>query len=289
MRRGSYFDSNQAVVGAATMAAHFCSDPLEGFRQRDVRTFIHIFLYWTKNAFEVDFAERNLNNSQIARMFNELVERSWAVVVDNTPRQPRYRLTAAGIEELFLQVVKQKDEADSSRFVVAYYFVRMYGGLIRKSLAFLDCDSPEVSRWVDDPGQMIKDQMAVVDAALSKVRQQAKQLGRASKLIANLLEAGVPIQDVAKAFGQLGSHALQAEFPADALLEMVPEPLARWELKWGLLAKRDLLCGTKERALQDYRFMLEDLLAGRGLNGEGLEDEDLAAELQAVAQQIELC
>ncbi len=103
---------------AATLAAH--AGTLEiGFRQRDLRFYMDLFINWTYPHF--DFEQSPLSNTQIMRFINQQQKSGHAILLKRT-KQLSYRLTHRGIV-FYLSQLQQRDYADqySQSFFVCYF------------------------------------------------------------------------------------------------------------------------------------------------------------------------
>ncbi len=111
---------------AATITAHACYST-EGFRQRDLKFYLDLFLDWMTSPF-IDGLE-SIHNTQILRFLNYL-ESEGNIKKSTRQKQPRYKLTRIGLIDSLRLLTEQKHPYHHEELLFICYFIANYSGKI---------------------------------------------------------------------------------------------------------------------------------------------------------------
>ena len=119
MRRGTILNRGEIFAAAATIAAH-ASVYQDGFRQRDVRFLLQLFLNWVERT--LGNSPMPISNTQVYRYLEDLVKEGYAKA-NRRATQPVYRLTRVGLLELVNRIVNKREDNLPDQFFFLCYFL----------------------------------------------------------------------------------------------------------------------------------------------------------------------
>ena len=108
-------------MASATLAAH-ASFFDEGFRLRDIRFFVELFLNWSE---DVGSATHSLQNTQLARFISSLTENGFAKRSSKKSVQ-LFRLTRLGLLELLNRIIGSKNVFHPSTALFRICFINPF-------------------------------------------------------------------------------------------------------------------------------------------------------------------
>jgi hypothetical protein len=268
MRNGSYLDQHRTIVSAAMLAAYI-NNTEDGFRQKDVKTYLQLFLAWAEPCFFDNASTWMLCNSQIARLLGELEQSGHLKRTSNKKMRPKYRLSGEGYSLLVADVISQKDKVQPRLFFFSHFFVVTYAKPLLRAMVSLDVPGLKLEPWLRHPERLVNAQLQKLGEEIAEVEAHSRAYENAARLGSEAFVAGKSVLQVASDIGKAGFHQVQAELPMTDLISEVSGSKARWEIETGSLVRRDLLCAPTLMMLRSYRAALEGL---RFVGGERRSD-----------------
>jgi len=252
------FSSYSVFFAAAAIGAH--SNFVEGFRQRDVRFLLGMFLNWVNST--TKGVDERVHNTQIARFLDGLVSVGHATR-KGSGHSRRYQLTRGGLLGLVEQMVSLQMQAPVEHFFFVFYFVKNYGPRLTELSAQKESKLPksaqiELSALLDST-ELLHRQKRAVQLELQKLEGRIFETEGAAKLARDLVGKGRGSDEIVASVEQMFPYDLNSVKPMSELFREVPPALRLWELTSGNDARARLLWRPFKTYLMGYLEVLEDL------------------------------
>lgn len=232
----------------------------EGFRQKDVRFLIGLFLNWVDAT--VKGADESIHNTQISRYLDGLVRTGHAALKTKTGK-PRYELTRVGLLELVGQLTRVPVNAPLEQFFFVHYFVRNYRERLIELVTAKENRLPR-SLQIEleallDPGEMIAQQIKAVQLEIRKLEVRIQETVGAADLAEKMTKEGRPVGEMVQAVEQRFPYDLNSSKPMSELFHEVPATLRGWELTTGNRNRAEILWAPLRDYLREYLEILKEL------------------------------
>jgi hypothetical protein len=232
----------------------------EGFRQKDVRFLLGLFLNWVDST--VKNVEESVHNTQISRYLDGLVRGGFASVKTGAGRK-RYQLGRAGMLELVGRITRVPVQAPLEQFFFAHYFVKTYRARLTELVAAKENRLPRSLQLeleaLLDPEEMRTQQLRAVQLEIRKLESRIQETLGAAALSAKLEKEGTAVEEMVRAVEQKFPYDLNNAKPMSELFHEVPPHLRGWELTVGNRNRAEILWGPMRDYLRDYAEILKDL------------------------------
>ena len=253
------FGSYRVYFVAATLGAH-SNLGLEGFRQKDLRFLLGLFLNWVDAT--TKGVDETIHNTQVARYLDALV-RDGHAKKSAKGRSPHYQLTRSGLLELVTQLTKVPVVAPLEQFFFVYYFVRTYGERLVELVAQKENRLPrsfqvELAALLDHT-DMIERQIRFVELEIKKLDGRLQDTIGASKAAQELSRKGVGTDAIIKDVAQRFPYELNSQKAMSELMYEIPPQLRLWELTLGNQNRAGFLWAPLQFYLRGYLETLRKL------------------------------
>lgn len=247
----------EVFVAAGVIAAHISARE-SGFRQRDVRFLIELFMDWAEGSLPA----LALKNTQILRYLETLVQEGYAKLITRKGA-PKYTLTRLGLLELLTRLVSGPREPHPQHFFLVYYFLANYQAplieVVRgKTQQFPPALRMEIESLLD-PRQLLVTEIARTERDLMKLRERIHTSSRASELATKLYRAGSPDSAVVSELERRYPYNLNSQKPLRELIGALPADLGRWEVEIGNARRVDQMWNPAKKLLESYLEALKSL------------------------------
>jgi hypothetical protein len=242
---------------AAALAA-YSNYPRAGFRQRDVRFYVDLFLNWTDSTKKVNPVD--VHNTQIMRFLKSMQSDGFLKI--KAGRRPIYALTRPGILDLCSELAKTPRTNPVDDFLFALYFVRSYGGRLKDLVVEMDRPFPRSLQIeleaILDWRQMVSRQIQYLDLEIERLKSRIDETQKASALAMKLSKQGEGLVQIATQVSEAHPYELNYYKPMKELLTGLPNEVQIWELTQGNQLRADLLW----QSYYDYMIGLKKLIQG---------------------------
>ncbi len=251
MHYDSLFHRHELFVAAATVGAH--SNAHEGFRQRDVKFLIDLFMNWTESALQR--GATRVQNNQVARYLEYLTSEGFARrLVRKGP--PLYRLSRTGLLELLSRMVERPQLAAGAHFFFLFYFIRNYGPRITELVKEEGRQFPyalklELDRLLDAKG-LIERELDFARREKKKLDRRINDAEKTTELAKERAAKGVKFEDIVLEAQRAYPYELNSQRPLTELISSIPEGLREWELTQGNMHRVADLWGPERSLLECY-------------------------------------
>jgi hypothetical protein len=259
MKDSSHLGRLEVFIGSAAIAAH-ATFAEHGFRQRDVRFFVDLFLNWAE---DVGAVAPKVQNTQLLRFLGGLVDEGYAKR-SNHNEIPVYRLTRVGLLELLTRITTPADRAPPAHFLFMVLFIRGYRGRLEKLIAdqgqlFPVALKLEVQALleIDD---LLKKEIKKIERAIGRLEQRISDAEKTSQLTKNRLASGVPFAEIVKEAEKRFPYELNSMKPLSELISDIAPDQRRWELETGNVLRAQTLWVPQRAMLIEYLKQLRRLL-----------------------------
>jgi hypothetical protein len=246
---------------AATLGAH--SNFLqEGFRQKDVRFLVGLFLNWMEAS--TKGVDEKIHNTQISRFLDQLLKNGYATKSARGPA-PRYQLTRAGLLELVSQLVQVPVPAPFEQFFFVFYFVKNYGSRLTELVAQKENRLPR-SLQVElesllDLKEILDQQIRFVQLEIRKLEERMKETKAAALLASQLSAKGASADEMIRSVEQLFPYEMNSQKKMSDLFREIPPALRIWELTTGNTNRYEILWASQKDSLEGYLKALNQMKA----------------------------
>ncbi len=244
---------------AAALGAH-SNAPENGFRQKDVRFLLGLFLNWMDAT--TKGVDETIHNTQISRYLEGLVKSGHASRVGKQ-RAPSYQLTRTGLLELVSQLTHVPVGSPIEQFFFVYFFARTYGERLKELVAQKENRLPrsfqvELEALLDHR-ELLEQQIRATQLEIKKLESRIQDTKGAHALAMKLSAQGAKVDELIAAVESRYPYDLNSQKPMSELFREVPPPLRQWELTVGNLHRADFLWSSMKEYLQDYVKTLQRL------------------------------
>lgn len=252
MTSSSTVERLEIFTASATLAAH-ASFNEQGFRLRDVRFFLELFLNWIE---DIDVSSHRIQNTQISRFISELVDDGFAKARDKS-KLTVFRLTRLGILELLTRLVQSRNATHPSTTLFRICFLRSYRPWLERLVEqegtlFPHSLKLELAALLDVK-TLVAEEIKRVERAISRANRRIDDALQTVDLTKNRLSAHVPFSDVVEEVEAKYPYELNTMKPLRELIATIAPDQRRWELQEGNLIRVKTLW-------QPQRALLEELL-----------------------------
>ena len=253
------YSSYRTYFVAATLGAH-SNFFHEGFRQKDVRFLIGLFLNWMEAT--TKGIDEQIHNTQVRRYLEQLLNEGYAVRLGRG-HAPRYQLTRAGLLEFVSQMVKVPVHAPLEQFFFVFYFVKNYGSRLTELMAQKENKLPR-SFQVElesllDLNEILDQQIRYIELEIRKLEERMKETKGAAQLAAELLAKGVSTDEMIRAVEQFYPYEMNNQKKMSDLFKEIPSSLRAWELTIGNTNRFEILWASQKESLVGYLNVLKQM------------------------------
>ncbi len=244
---------------AAALGAH--SNFLQqGFRQKDVRFLIGLFLNWMDAS--TKGVDEKIHNTQISRFLDQLLKDGYATK-SGRGSVPRYQLTRAGLLELVGQLVHAPVPAPFEQFFFVFYFVKTYGSRLTELVAQKENRLPR-SLQVElqsllDLKEILDQQIRFVQLEIRKLEERMKETKGAAQLASQLSTKGASADEMIRSVEQLFPYEMNSQKKMSDLFREIPPALRIWELTTGNTNRYEILWASQKESLEGYFKVLTQM------------------------------
>jgi hypothetical protein len=261
MTQRSTVDRLEIFMASATLAAH-ASFFEEGFRLRDIRFFVELFLNWSE---DVESATHSLQNTQLARFISSLTENGFAKKSSKKSVQ-LFRLTRLGLLELLNRIIASKNVFHPSTALFRICFIKSYRPRLealvaREGVHFPHSLGVELASLLDVE-TLIAHEIARVERALKRAEQRIDDALKTSALTKNRLAAGIPFSAVVREVEDRYPYELNTMKPLEELLASIAPDQRQWELEDGNLIRVETIWKPQRALLQSLLAQLRGMVKG---------------------------
>jgi hypothetical protein len=248
----------EIFVGSGILAAH-ASHSDKGFRQRDARFFIELFMNW---ADDLGPAGRSIQNTQLLRYIEALVQEGYARQL-RTQRAPTYRLTRIGLLEILTRIASPSPSIAPSHFLFLVCFIRSYKHRLEALIAAEGHQFPialklELSTLLD-VDELIRSEKTRVKHAILRIEERAHDAVKTSELTRQRLASRVPFDDIVREAEQKYPYELNTMKPLSELISSLVPDQRRWELEEGNTIRANTIWKPQRAMLEEYLRQLKGL------------------------------
>ena len=232
MQQDSLIRRQELFVAAAVIGAHANSSG-EGFRQRDVRFLIDLFLNWVELSLSAHASL--VQNTQVQRYIDRLVKEGFARRISRA-KHPSYRLTRVGLIELLARI-RARNWSEREHFFFLYFFVRCYGPRIAELIQLEGSQFPaalkiEVEALID-ARTLVKREMADAERDLAQLESRIKDALMTADLVSTRKKRALSLEDAVLEAERLYPYELNSQKPLRELIGWIPQAYREWELTEG--------------------------------------------------------
>ena len=261
MTQRSTVDRLEIFMASATLAAH-ASFFEEGFRLRDIRFFVELFLNWSE---DVGSATHSLQNTQLARFISSLTENGFAKRSSKKSVQ-LFRLTRLGLLELLNRIIASKNVFHPSTALFRICFIKSYRPRLealveREGAHFPHSLRVELASLLDVE-TLIAHEIARVERALKRAEQRINDALKTSALTKNRLAAGIPFSEVVREVEDRYPYELNTMKPLEELIASIAPDQRQWELEDGNLIRVETIWKPQRALLQTLLGQLRTMAKG---------------------------
>ncbi len=253
------FSVYRSYFVAASLGAH-SNFYKTGFRQKDVRFLLGLFLNWMDSTTKgVDDA---IHKTQISRYINALVKDGYAERIGSSS-PPRYLLTRTGLLELVRQFTQMPMLTPVELFFFIQVFVRTYGERLKELVALKENRLPR-SYQVEleallDLKELFNQQMRAIQLEIRKLEERIRETKGAQDLANKLVRRQASIEEIVSAVSEQFPYDLNSHKPMNELFHEVPPHLRVWELSIGNKNRAEFLWQPTLEFLKSYLQQLTNL------------------------------
>ncbi len=245
-------------MASATLAAH-ASFFEEGFRPRDIKFFVELFLNWSE---DVEAATHSLQNTQFSRFVSSLTREGFA---KRTLKKgtPFFRLTRLGLLELLNRIISSKNVFHPSTALFRVCFVKSYRPRLEALVEREGAHFPHSLRielaTLLDVATLLHSEITRVERALKRVEQRIEDALKTSALTKNRLAGGVPFPEVVREVEDRYPYELNTMKPLEELIASIAPDQRQWELEEGNLIRAHTIWKPQRALLQALLGQLKTL------------------------------
>ncbi len=241
MRKESLFERNEVFIVAAAIAAQATSGS-EGFRQKDVKFLVELFLNWIEHAYE--FKKLTIQNTQISRYLMHLTKEGFARRLSRG-RLPSYRLTRAGLIELINRMVSKPYFESPERFLFINYFLRSYRERIMELVKAEGSMFPPLMEFelkeLLDEKKLKSRQIKFCEDEIKRLDIRINEALKTGELAVKLRKQGFAESDVIATVQKRYPYELNSQKPLSDLFAELPAEIRTWELEYGSINRATLM------------------------------------------------
>ncbi|MCB0340092.1 MAG: hypothetical protein KDD53_10835 [Bdellovibrionales bacterium] len=261
MTQQSLLQRYEPFVCAAILGAH-ANTLAGGFRQYDVKVFVEVFTNWID--FSEDYASLPIQNVQIARYLQKLVDDGFARSLSGHPR-PRYRLSRTGLIELISRLVGRAHFTRFEHFSFVYFIVSSYRkriiDLVKKEGARFPYSLQLEIESLLDLDAIVERQIEFTHRELRKLDKRIEEQKKTKEFAENLIKQNVSLGELVSAVDKLFPFGINTFRRYSEILNLGTEKQVIWELTVGSVRRATEIWVPAREALA---LELKNLQALRG-------------------------
>lgn len=252
MRSGSTVNHLQKYFYAATIAAH--ATLVTGFRQKDVRFYLELFLDWVDSPF--NNSDNTIHNPQIMRFFQD-IEKEGYLKKTTTQKVSCYRLSRVGLLEGIKNITATPSFHSMSEFLFIIYFVKSYR---KKVVDLIKAEGSQFPRTLQieiesifNLDEIISQQINYLEKFLLKLQERILDNQQSSILAQNMAKKDHDATDIAAEIQKHHPYNFNHQKPLKKLISEIPEEIRLFELTQGGLIRNSIIW---ERQREMYTYYL---------------------------------
>lgn len=254
------FSQYRRFFAAATLGAHSNFLSQGGFRQKDVRFLLMLFLNWMEPS--TKGADQKVHNTQLSRYLEDLKSAGFASKRAASGRRPVYQLTRTGLVELIGQLTEVPVPPPFDQFFFVYYFVRNYGARLTEMVAQKESRLPrsfqlELAALLDHH-ELLEQQIKAVRLDIQKLEARVKETKGAYELARKNQDRGA--DEMIRLVALHYPYDLNSTKPMGELMGEIPAPLRGYEMIEGNHARLKYLWEPQLEYLKGYLASLLGLV-----------------------------
>ncbi len=253
------FGTYRAFFVAGTLGAH-SNFAKAGFRQKDVRFLIGLFLNWVESV--SPGADEAIHNTQILRYLEKLKKEGFATRTGQG-QSSRYFLTRAGLLELVSQLTRISSKSQFEHFFFVYFFVRTYGERLTELVRQKESRLPrsfevELSALLDHH-ELLALQVRAIEIEIKKLESRIAETKAAKKMAEDFSRKGMGADEIVRLVEEQFPYELNSAKPMSDLFREIPPVQRMWELTTGNHNRVQYLLAPLKKDLQGYLETLKGL------------------------------
>lgn len=258
MRQATIIKQLEIFTGSAVLAAH-ASNINAGFRQRDLRFFLELFMNWSEDLLPVI---SRIQNTQLARYLSELIHDGYAKP-SRGGSAPRYRLTRLGLLEILNRIIRENSSTSPGEFLFLIGFIRGYKERLMRLIAREGSQFPpslqiEIQAILDVDALLARE-ASRLDRAIARMETRISDALKTGELVRNRLAAGVSFTEVVREAELKYPYELNSMKPLSELIAEIDPDQQRWELQEGNILRARVMWLPQLSILKEYRRQLQEL------------------------------
>lgn len=253
----SWSERHSEVLASAVLGAQALHGS-DGFRLRDLRFLVELFLNWLNLPWDY-FAK--LQNTQLLRYMNRLVSEGHARRIEAA--RPRYALTRAGFLHLLEAISEGSSEIAPEKFLFRYMFLKIYEerilGVIKEmGKQFSRALELEVRRLCD-PVRLLSQEIQRVKEQSDRIRERIKEAQQCAELVRTSLSKGRSDEEIISRIEADHPYELNNQRALGDVLALIPKNYRLWEVSKGAELRAELLWKGQHETLISYSKFLQGL------------------------------
>jgi hypothetical protein len=258
MKYDSAISRLEIFVGSGVLAAH-ASHSEKGFRQRDARFFVELFVNWAE---DLGPSGRTIQNTQLSRYIEGLVREGYARRL-SARGAPLYRLTRIGLLEILTRIASPSPSVTPSHFLFLVCFIRSYKYRIEALIAAEGHQFPVALKLelaaLLDVDELIRSERKRVKHAIMRIERRIDDALGTSELARHRLASRVPFEDVVREAEAKYPYELNSMKPLSELISSLVPDQRRWELEEGNTIRAKTIWKPQQAMLEEYLRQLQSL------------------------------
>lgn len=261
MRSSSYFEQHSIFASAAAVASH-ASFPAAGFRPRDFRFRLELFLNWMDSFAREDRGELSIQNVQVIRYLDSQVEQG-ILLRQQESTGPNYSMSAGGLLQMLTEIAARPTYRPYEQFFFAHYFVSTYRDIFDKLFKDLPMEYPptivaEIHSLLE-ADHILQRQLRFAKRELDYLKLRSKESKVSSDLAKSKLQEGGSLEECVSEVEKHYPYQLNNQKPLSELFREIPEEMRYMELTDGFAMRALQLFDPQVEWLTAYVRTLERL------------------------------
>ncbi|RYZ73231.1 MAG: hypothetical protein EOP05_10245 [Proteobacteria bacterium] len=256
--------SAQALLKLGAIGAH-AKQRSEGFRQRDVKFLIDLFLNWVVAPVERTSLDP-LHNTQVLRFLESLLTEGHAKKLTRKGA-PTYKLTRSGFLDLVSQLHDDAQKLPPDLFYLVIYFMKSYRTMILDSVEEMGQAKTQLYRIELeerlDTNRILQSRLAGCEKEIAYWSARIEEGKIAASYATDLKREGSSDADIAKLMETNFPYELNFQKPLSELLNEVRPDLQFWEVTTGNIERSRIIWERRCDLLKAERLNLLALKDGK--------------------------
>jgi hypothetical protein len=252
MLQDSVVQRHELFAASGAIAAH-ATHGLKGFRQRDLKFYVELFINWASSSAPQNAPQ--FQNVQIARYLSWLLKDGLASKISRKG-PPAYRLTRIGLLELLNRLVHQRRFPEREHFFFLLYFLRSFkprlAELVRQEGKLFPASLRIELDALLDTKELLETELSQAKRDLQRVEERIESGKASNYFVQEAFKAGKTLKEVTLQVQKLYPYDLNSERPLSELLTLIEPVYLKEELEGGALAKIELVWEPEREQLKSY-------------------------------------